>query len=305
MSKQTTLIGERPAGRKKRRRQISPLMAGLFVLLILYTLLMLLPLFWGLAESLMDGNKLESTIIPWPSDWKFSNYADAFEHFYVPVQIAEGTAYPTLVYMFGYSFIYAVGSALVATFIQCLVAYLTSRFRYMLSKVINVFVVVAIALPIVGSLPSEIQMAQALGLYDTLFGIWIMKGHFISIYYLVFYARFRSFSKAYEEAAQLDGAGYFRIFISIMLPLVKMLFWTIFLIQFIAFWNDYYTPLVYMPSYPTVAYGLWYYNQSTENVLTLPMKVTGCILMLIPVLILFAVFSKRLMSNLTLGGEKE
>lgn len=290
---------------RKGKRSVSPLMIVLFVLLIVYTLFMLLPLFWGLGQSLMDGNRLDSTVIPWPSDWKFSNYIDAFEHFYVPVQAESGTVYPTLVYMFGYSLVYAVGSALVATFVQCLVAYLTSRFNYVLSRIINVFVLVAIALPIVGSLPSEIQMAQSLGLYDTLFGIWIMKGHFISIYYLVFFARFKTFSKSYEEAAQIDGAGHLRIFVSIMLPLVKNLFWTIFLIQFIAFWNDYYTPLVYMPSYPTVAYGLWYYNQSTENALTLPMKVTGCILMLIPVLILFAIFSKRLMGNLTLGGEKE
>ena len=304
MSEQT-MTAEMPEKEKKPRKKFSPLMAVLFALLIVHTVLMFFPLIWGLFESLMDGNKLESRIIPWPSDWKFSNYIDAFEHFYVPVQSASGSVYPTLVHMFGYSFIYAIGAALVQTFVQCLVAYLTSRFNYVLSRIINVFVLIAIALPIVGSLPSEIQMAQALGLYDTLFGIWIMKGHFISMYYLVFYARFKSFSKAYEEAAQIDGAGHLRIFFSIMLPLVKNMFLTIFLIQFIGFWNDYYTPLVYMPSYPTVAYGLWYYNQSTDNVLTLPMKVTGCILMLIPVLILFSIFSQRVMSNLTLGGEKE
>lgn len=287
------------------KKGFSPLMAALFVLLIVYALLIIFPLAWGLGQSLMDGMRLDSTVVPWPSDWQFSNYIDAFVHFYVPVQAEQGTVYPTLVYMFGYSFVYAVGSALTATFVQCIVAYLTSRFNYIVSRIINVFVLIAIALPIVGSLPSEIQMAQALGLYDTLFGIWIMKGHFISIYYLVFYARFKTFSRSYEEAAQIDGAGNLRILFSIMLPLIKNLFWTIFLIQFIAFWNDYYTPLVYMPTYPTVAYGLWYYNQSTENALTLPMKVTGCILMLLPVLVLFAVFSKRLMSNLTMGGEKE
>lgn len=291
--------------KKKQRTSFSPLMLVLFILLVGYTLAMLLPLFWGIGQSLMDGGRLDSTIIPWPSDWKFSNFSDAFQHFYVPVQSEIGTVYPTLVNMFGYSFVYAIGAAVTATFVQCLVAYLTSRFNYALSRIINVFVIVAIALPIVGSLPSEIQMARALGLYDQLFGLWIMKGHFISIYYLVFFARFKSFSKSYEEAAQIDGAGHLKIFFSIMLPLVKGLFLTIFLIQFIAFWNDYYTPLIYMPSYPTVAYGLWYYNQSTDNVLTLPMKVTGCILMLIPVLILFSLFSKRLMGNLTIGGEKE
>jgi ABC-type glycerol-3-phosphate transport system permease component len=133
-----------------------------------------------------------------------------------------------------------------------------------------------------------------------------MKGHFISIYYLIFHARFKTFPKSFEEAASIDGAGHFRILFQIMLPMVKNLFWTVFLLQFIQFWNDYYTPLVYMPSYPTLAYGMWYYNNSRENVLTnIPMKITGCILMLIPVLIIFSIFGKRLMVNLIEGGDKE
>ena len=298
---------KRSSGPVSAKRGTSPLMIILFVLLALYTIALFLPLIWGLLESLMDGEKISSTIIPWPSDWKFENYVKAFSYFYVDVKSKEyGTVYPTLEYMFAYSMIYAVGSAFMATFVPCIVAYLTARFDYFLSRLINVFVVVAIALPIVGSLPSEIQMAKTLGLYDTFWGIWIMKGHFISVYYLIFYARFKSFPRSYEEAARIDGAGYFRIFFRIMLPLVKNLFWTVFLIMFITFWNDYYTPLVYMPSYPTVAYGMWYFNNSTENVISnIPMKITGCMLMLIPILLVFAVFSKRLMGNLTEGGDKE
>ncbi|MGI6768792.1 MAG: carbohydrate ABC transporter permease [Bacilli bacterium] len=289
-----------------RIKKMGPLMSLLLALLILYTLILFFPLFWGILESLMDGTKVESTLIPWPSDWKFTNYLEAFRYFYVPVESENGTLYPTLTYMFVYSLIYAVGSAFMATFIPCLVAYLTARFDYTLSKIINVFVIIAIALPIVGSLPSEIQMARNLGLYDKIYGIWIMKGHFISIYYLIFHARFKTFPKSFEEAASIDGAGHFRILFQIMLPMVKNLFWTVFLLQFIQFWNDYYTPLVYMPSYPTLAYGMWYYNNSRENVLTnIPMKITGCILMLIPVLIIFSIFGKRLMVNLIEGGDKE
>ena len=287
-------------------KRFSPLMIVLFVLLIVYTIALFLPLVWGIFEALMDGEKIESTVIPWPSDWKFDNFWKAFGFFYVPVPVAEGTAYPDLWYMFMYTMIYALGSAFMATFVPCIVAYLTARFDYVLSRIINVFVVVAIALPIVGSLPSEIQIAKTLGLYDTFWGIWLMKGHFISIYYLIFYARFKTFPKSYEEAAQIDGAGHFRIFFRIMLPLVKHLFWTVFLIMFITFWNDYNTPLVYMPSYPTIAYGMWYFNNSTENVISnVPMKITGCMLMLVPILLVFSIFSKRLMGNLTEGGDKE
>ena len=300
------MIDKKRSLKGTRGNMRSPLMLVLFILLIIYAVVMMLPIFWGLFEALMDGEKIESTIIPWPSDWKFDNFFKAFGFFYVPVESETGTVYPTLIYMFGYTMIYAVGSAFMATFVPCLVAYLTARFDYFFSRVINVFVIVAIALPIVGSLPSEIQMAKTLGLYDRFWGIWLMKGHFISVYYLIFHARFKAFPTSYEEAAQIDGAGHFRIFFQIMLPLVKNLFLTVFLIMFIAFWNDYYTPLVYMPSYPTLAYGMWYFNNSTENTISnIPMKITGCVLMLIPILVLFAIFGKRLMGSLTEGGDKE
>ncbi|MBO4573042.1 MAG: carbohydrate ABC transporter permease [Clostridia bacterium] len=300
------MIDKKRSVKQVRGNGRSPLMIILFVLLIVYAVTILLPIVWGLFEALMDGDKIESTIIPWPSDWKFDNFFKAFGFFYVPVESEIGTVYPDLWFMFGYTMLYAVGSAFMATFVPCIVAYLTARFDYFFSRLINVFVVVAIALPIVGSLPSEIQMAKTLGLYDKFWGIWIMKSHFISVYYLIFYARFKSFPTSYEEAAQIDGAGHLRIFFRVILPLVKNLFWTVFLIMFIAFWNDYYTPLVYMPTYPTVAYGMWYFNNSTENVISnVPMKITGCVLMLIPILVLFAIFGKRLMGNLTEGGDKE
>lgn len=299
------MLGGKTLKKRKREEKFSPMFLVLFIMLILYTLCILLPMVWGLLQSFQDPEKLYNPI-PWPLDFQFSNYIEAFQKFYVPVKTETGTAYPTLVYMFGYSFVYAVGAALVSTFVPCVVGYLTARFDNWFSRLLNSFVIIAMALPVVGSLPSELQIARALGLYDTLFGIWIMKSHFLSMYYLVFYARFKGFSSSYEEAARVDGANYFSIFFRIILPLVTTIFLTVFILQFINFWNDYYTPLMYMPSYPTVAYGMYYFNVSQDNTLaSIPMKITGCMIMMLPVLILFVCFSKRLMTNLTIGGVKE
>ena len=289
---------------KKGKKGVSPLMVVLFILLIIYTLFMLLPLFWGLGQSLMDGNRLDSTVIPWPSDWKFSNYIDAFEHFYVPVQAESGTVYPTLVYMFGYSLVYAVGSALVATFVQCLVAYLTSRFNYVLSRIINVFVLVAIALPIVGSLPSEIQMAQSLGLYDTLFGIWIMKGHFISIYYLVFFARFKTFSKSYEEAAQIDGAGHTRTFFQIVLPLIVPSIATLAVLKFVWTWNDYQTPLIFLSRRAlfTIQLGMKIFASESGSIYSLMMA--AAVSATVPLIIVFLCGQRYIIEGIATGAVK-
>ena len=251
MSKKTRSINY------KKNNAKSPLMIILFVLLIVYSVSIILPIVWGLFEALMDGEKIESTVIPWPSDWKFDNFFKAFGFFYVPVESEKGTVYPNLWFMFVYTMIYAVGSAFTATFIPCLVAYLTARFDYLLSRIINVFVIIAIALPIVGSLPSEIQMAKSLGLYDRFWGIWIMKGHFISVYYLIFHARFKAFPKSYEEAAQIDGANDFQKYLLIGLPLAVPIIATIAIMQVSGTWGDFAWPMLIMTrANYTIAAGL-------------------------------------------------
>lgn len=285
----------------------SPMFIIMLLGLCLYTVALFAPIIWGIMMSLQDGINNEYKAIPWPIEWKFNNYEIAFTKFYVTAQLPNGAMhYPTMIHMFGYSLAYSIGCALFATLIPCVVGYVTARFDYMFSRIINAFVIVVIALPIVGSQSSELALMHKLGLYNQIWGLWITKSHFLTMYYLIFYGTFRGFSKSFEEAAYIDGAGYFRTFAQIMMPLVKNLFLTIFLIQFIAFWNDYYTPLMYMPAWPTVAFGMYYFNMSRDNLTSnIPLKITGGVIMLIPVLVIFAAFNQRLMANLTIGGDKE
>ena len=92
----------------------------------------------------------------------------------------------------------------------------------------------------------------------------------------------------------------------IMLPMSKNTLLTVILLNFIGYWNDYQTPLLYIPSHPTLAYGLYLFSNSADNELaTIPMKITGCMLMMVPILILFLIFRKRLIGNISIGGLKE
>ena len=89
--------------------------------------------------------------------------------------------------------------------------------------------------------------------------------------------------------------------------MIRNLFGTVLLIQFIGFWNDFQTPLLYLgDEYPTVAYWLFRFNENTmSGVSTVPVKVAGTMVLVIPIFILFLIFSKKLMGNLSLGGIKE
>ena len=180
-----------------------------------------------------------------------------------------------------------------------------ARFPYKFSKIVHTTVIVVMIIPIVGALPAEIRMAMTLKLYDHVWGLWIMKANFLGLYFLVFYGVFKALPMAYTEAAKIDGAGNLGVLIRIVLPLVRNTFFTVMLINFITFWNDYQTPLIFMPSHPTVALGMFHMASTTISTLaTIPMRMTGAMLLLVPILIVFLLTHKRLMGNLTMGGIK-
>jgi ABC-type glycerol-3-phosphate transport system permease component len=251
--------------------------------------------------SLKDGFEIRYNLTGLPEQVTFSNYAVALSKFKVSLLYRD--VYMPEMYL--NSILYAGGGALVATFVPCLCGYLTGKFVYNFSRLITGVVIFCMIMPVVGSLPSEIQMAKNFNVYNSIWGTCIMKFNFLGMYFLVFQTIFKSLAKEYTEAAKIDGADNFMILFRIMLPLVKNTFFTVFLILFIQFWNDYQIALVYIPDYPTVALGAYKFSVSQEGELgSFEMKISGAMLVFIPIFIVYAVFNKRLMGNLTLGGVK-
>ena len=291
--------------KKLKGLHINPVGIACWIILALYSLMFVYLFVWGFTTSFKGILEFSKDPLRFPKEWHFENYKTAFDYFYVRLS-GSGNRYVYLEGMALYSIIYAGGCAFMQTLATCLVAYATARFDFKLSKIIYSVVLVLMVMPIVGSLPSEIQMTKNLGLYDTLFGPLILKFNFLGMYYLVLYAAFRGVPQAYTEAAKIDGASNMCIFTRIILPLVRNTFFTIMLINFVAYWNDYQTPLVYIPSYPTMAYGLYRYYFSTVSAISdPPMKLAGCMIVFLPILLVFIIFQKRLMGNISMGGIKE
>lgn len=276
----------------------------LLVVLILYVLLLIGLLVWALLTSFKSQTEFRLNVVGLPQTWVW-NYSFVFSMFRVPVFTDTGTVYVGMANMFLNSFLYALGCAFAATITPCLTAYLCARFRYKFGKLIYLIVIVTMVIPIVGSQPSEIQVARFLGFYDQIWGLWLMKANFLGMYFLVFYGIFKGIPKEYEEAAKMDGAGNFTVLGAIMLPLIRSSFFVVMLIKFIEFWNDYQTPLIYLEHYPTIALGMYDMANTAENGMsTVPMRMTGAMLMLVPILAVFLVFQKYLVGNITVGGIK-
>ena len=205
-----------------------------------------------------------------------------------------------------YTILYSVGGAFISTIVPCVVAYAVSKFNYKFNAIIKGIVIVTMILPIVGSAPAEIDLLRKLHLYDSIVGNWIQKFHFLGMYFLVFLSAFKTIPKEYYEAAEIDGANEFKIMTRIVFPLVKTVFTTIMLIKFVEYWNDYQTPLLYLPTHPTLAYGVYSLSVTNINGMNnVPMRMAGCVILLVPILIIFISFRKKIMGNISLGGIKE
>lgn len=296
-------------------RKFSPLTVVLLIVLILYSLTILGMIFYAVMTSLKLNTNAgyrynKSTAYTLPTSLHFENYKTIFENFFierVPNANGIGTRTVKLTDMYLYTVLYCLGSALCQTTVQCVTAYLCAKFNYKLSKVVETIVIVVMIIPIVGSLPSEIQLSRDLGLYNHIFGMWVMKANFLGMYFLIFLGVFKNISMTYTEAAKIDGANNAKIMLGIIFPLVKNVFFTIVLVNFIAFWKDYQTPLIYLESYPTVSYGLWqilFLSTPTKGMGRVPMKMAGSVLVVLPLIIVFLIFQRRLLGNLTMGGIK-
>ena len=282
------------------------------ILLCVYALSIIATFLFAFMTSFKTGDAYNLNLLglPFGKDFTVKNYVDVFTVFRAKVTRGGVSGYVGITDMLISSLVYSVGGALLASIACCVTAYAVSRFNNWMSGVIYSIVIITMALPIVGSLPSELQVLLMLNLYNKRIGLLFLSSSFLGMHFLVFHASFKSIPKDFAEAAKIDGAGEWRIFLTIMFPLVKLAFFTIFLLKFMVFWNNYETPMIHTPDYPVLALGVFRINHG-ENVVTgdlkvttMPHKLASSMIVLVPVLILFLFTHKRLIGNVSMGGVK-
>lgn len=332
---------------KEKKNKLTPLSIVMLVLLALYCLSIFYALFWTLITSFkVDKNVFDIDKFGLPNYafyeslksskniWErlaalsvmdanadggamFYSYRKMWEVFSIRIE-ASMTAPAkevTIPQMYLNSFLYAFGCAITNTIVPCVTAYLCARYNYKFSKIIRGTVIVVMVIPIIGSMPSEISLVKSLGLMDKVYGLWIMKANFLGLYFLVFYDIFKAMPMAFSEAAKIDGASNWQIMMQIAMPLAKNTIFTILLIHFVEFWNDYQAPMVYMGRYPTISRGLNIMIQGNLPIYEIgdilfdpngnaPAQMAAVVYTALPVTVLFLAFQKRLMGNLTMGGVK-
>lgn len=289
----------------KEKRHVTPTVWIGFAVILLYSFSLIGVLFWGFITALKTpqefGTIAHGNILGLPKEPTFENFIYAFKEFKIRLNVA-GDVYAYIENMLLNSCLYVFGGAFVSVFTRMLVAYAVAKFDFVGKKLLYNIVIVTMIIPIIGSLPAEIKMVHSLGIYDTLLGTYIMKGGFTGMDFLVFYAAFKSVPDTYMEAAEIDGAGHFRVMFKIMIPLIRNVCIALYITTFIAMWNEYYTQMLYLPSMPGFAYGLYRFTAATAG--SPPEYMAIALMVSVPIILVFICFRNKIMGNIAIGGIK-
>ncbi len=154
----------------------------------------------------------------------------------------------------------------------------------------------------------QLQMAKALNINTSLWGVIIINVFGINVTQLYISRNYiNSISREIDEAARIDGCGFFRIYRSIILPLTKPLIATVGLLAFMNSWNDYMLPMVFTlgnPDKRPLVVGILTMRTGGESVTSWHLMFAGTSMAVLPMLVVYLCLNKYFISGLTSGAIK-
>ena len=284
-----------------RSRGEKILFAIVFVIFVVYAASLIYPFIWMFLGSLktsteytLDGS--QGRPFAFPDAFYFGNYSYAFT-----AMEYEGT---NLFGMFFNSIWQSAINLFGGLFASAALAYVLSRFKFVGRTAIYTVIIFTMTIPIVGNTGGYYKLVSDIGIYNTPFFSLLTSFNGIGLGFLILYAFFSNISKSYAEAVYIDGGGEWTVYFKIMIPQAMPALLTLTIVNLIGVWNDYQTPLLYLPSFPTIASGMYVIKTSLLRTGKDPIYYAGIILSIIPVLIVFCCFSNTIMKNMAIGGLK-
>lgn len=263
-----------------------------YVYMIALAIIIIYPLLITASSAFKSGN-ITAFSLDLNSEWTLANFTRLFQ------DTLYGTWYKNTLMV-------AVSTMVIQVALVTIAGYAYSRYNFLGRKKSLMFFLVIQMVPTMAALTAFYVMALLLGALDQFWfltmlyiggGIpmntWLMKGYFDTV------------PKDLDESAKLDGAGHFRIFWQIVLPLVRPMIAVQALWAFMTPFGDYMLArfLLRSPEKITVAVGLQTFISNPQDQ-KVALFAAGAILIAVPISVLFFLLQKNFVSGLTTGGTK-
>lgn len=263
------------------------------VLILLLLLMVIYPLFLMIIKSFKTVSEEQTHPFAMPSRFYLENYKYAW-------QIVNDNFENSL-------FVTTVTTALIV-FFSALAAFAFERFKFPGKEIIYIAIIALMMVPSVLTITSRYKLVGNLNLIDNMWGVilpTVAGGLPMSI--MLLRTSIKGISKEMFEAAEIDGARDFRIFLQIVVPMVKPIISALIIMQFVATWNDYLWPKLILLSdvnqtipVRLVSFTKEYYDMTNGY----GAAFAGYVISSIPLIVIFLVASKQFISGLTSGAFK-
>lgn len=257
---------------------------------VLLSLIVIIPLVVLFLNSFKTSGEANRMTLSLPTEWIFENYTKVIE---------QGKLFSS----FFNGLLYATCSVLVVVVVVSAAAFVISRNQKGVNRFLYYFIISGIAMPI--NNVALMKVMQAFHLMNTRIGIILLYAAInIPLSLFLAYGFIGTIPREIDEAAVIDGCKPYQLFIRVIAPLLKPIVSTLFVLNFMAVWNDFTMPLYYLNNSRKWPMTLAVYNffgafENSWNLVAADIMLT-----LAPVLLVFIVGQKYIVGGVSAGSVK-
>lgn len=278
----------------KTGKKTSPGRVFAFCILVLGAGTMIIPFLWMLSTSLKEANlvyQIPPQWLPKPVDW--DNYKEIWTNSNLLIGLKNSTIVSCCIVIFG-------------TFSSTLAAFAFAKLRFPGKKLIFMCLISSMMVPFVILLVPQYIIYAKIKWLNTLLPLMVpgMLGNVSMIFFLREYME--GLPTELIEAAKIDGCSYFKIYYRIFLPLSKPAIVGNIIMIFMATWNDYIAPMVFIndAKKQTVQVAIAMLNSFHENQTDIPVIMAAALVAVLPILIVFICCQKHFTEGFAASGIK-
>lgn len=279
-----------------------------FAFLWLICIVQVLLVFWMVYTSLKSDLMLFESVFKLPplNDLQWRNYEKIFGRLQVQI-FSEKYGYSTYSFwdMVGNGVVIALTMPIAGIVATVSTAYALSKYDFPGRKFLINLNIALMVMPTLSNLAASLEFNHFIGRYDNLFMMAIMGVSPFGMQLIIYMGMFNSIDKEYMEAARIDGAGELTILCCIMIPLAFPTIFIFYAMAVMTQWNNYELPLLWLPSYPNIAFGIYQFQSDAEKYgAVLPEVLAGFVIIAIPSVIFYAATQKMMAAKVAIGGLK-
>jgi N-acetylglucosamine transport system permease protein len=263
-------------------------------LLVLWAAIVIIPLLWVLMSSVKTTDAILSKPLALPTSLNFANYANAWK----TAGIGKWFANTVIV----------VGFALVIVMILgAMCSYVLARYRFWGNRLVYYAMLAGLTFPIFMAIVPLFFILKNIGLLNTLPGLILTYVAF-ALPFTVFFLHsfFRTLPNEIYEAAQVDGAGEWRTFFQIMLPMARPGMAAVAIFNFLGLWNQFLLPVALNTNQDNyvLSQGMASFASQAGYAVDFGALFAAVVITIIPVLIVYVVFQRQLQGSVSSGTVK-